>query len=64
MTLLEQYPVCPACGESVDLTSSVTNENGTALHEECYVKIVAAKPYEKGNAFPSKFPEREKFKSI
>jgi hypothetical protein len=52
--------ICPACGEAIDLTTTVTNENGIAVHQECYVKMGTAEPQEKGIAFPNKLPERAK----
>jgi hypothetical protein len=30
-------PVCSICDESVQLETSKTDENGRAVHEECYV---------------------------
>jgi hypothetical protein len=59
MLLREWYPVCSSCGKRVDLTTSVRDENGMAFHQKCRVKIVPAKPQEKGIFFPNKFPERQ-----
>jgi hypothetical protein len=63
MLLRERHPICPVCSQRIDLTTSVRNENGMAIHEECPAKTVTPNPQGKGIAFPKKFREREKFKS-
>jgi len=30
-------PLCPICNKSVDLKDAKADENGFAIHEECYV---------------------------
>lgn len=38
-------PACSICGEPVNLQTAKCDENGNALHEECYVqKILDQKP--------------------
>jgi hypothetical protein len=32
------FPICPICNEIVELTSSMTDDNGKAIHEDCYVE--------------------------
>jgi len=34
---LLQLPVCPICNASVSLETAKTDEEGTAIHEECYL---------------------------
>jgi hypothetical protein len=36
-------PSCPVCNEAVTLETSKTNEDGKAIHEECYVARVCEK---------------------
>ena len=31
-------PTCRICNEPVDLTTSKTDEDGQAIHEECYLQ--------------------------
>jgi len=41
------HPICPVCSLPVTLEDSKTDENGKAVHEECYVlkiKASAKKP--------------------
>jgi hypothetical protein len=33
----KRFPICPLCNEPVELESTKTNEDGSAVHEECYV---------------------------
>jgi len=36
-----RLPRCPICNEAVEIETSKTDENGKAIHEECYVaKII------------------------
>ena len=32
-----RLPLCSLCNEPVELETSKTDENGNAIHEECYV---------------------------
>lgn len=34
-------PVCPICQRPVELESAKTDENGKAIHEDCYVSEVS-----------------------
>jgi len=45
-----QIPNCWICGRAVSLESCKIDENGWAMHEECYVAKVAL---EKGQSQPS-----------
>jgi hypothetical protein len=36
MALRERYPICPLCNKPVKLSAARTNEDGQAVHEECY----------------------------
>ena len=36
-------PLCPVCNEAVDLTVAKTDEDGRAIHEECYLQKLHAK---------------------
>jgi len=36
-------PLCPVCNEAVDLTVAKTDEDGRAIHEECYLRKLHAK---------------------
>lgn len=38
----QRFPICPICRESVELTTARTNEDGQALHGDCYVWILKA----------------------
>jgi hypothetical protein len=31
------FPVCPICNRHVDLETAKVDENGYAVHEECYL---------------------------
>jgi hypothetical protein len=35
-------PLCPICNEPLQLETSKTDENGRAVHEDCYVKQLSA----------------------
>lgn len=38
-------PICSICGEPVNLQTAASDEDGKAVHEECYVqKILDQKP--------------------
>jgi hypothetical protein len=37
------YPICSLCNELVELETTNTDENGKAVHEECYVAYVASR---------------------
>jgi hypothetical protein len=36
-------PLCVVCARPVDLTESKTDENGQAIHENCYIWTVELK---------------------
>jgi hypothetical protein len=36
-------PRCPICQQSVNLTESKADENGQAVHENCYVSMLIPK---------------------
>jgi hypothetical protein len=42
MHRLKQFPVCPLCNQTVELETTKTNEDGEAVHEECYVLAIKA----------------------
>jgi hypothetical protein len=35
------FPICPFCNEAVELETTKTNEDGKAVHEECYIKSIS-----------------------
>jgi len=35
-------PLCPICNKPLQLETSKTDENGRAVHEECYIKRLLA----------------------
>jgi len=41
--IVSSDPVCSICGKCVPLQTSKTDENGKAVHEECYVSKVTSK---------------------
>ena len=43
MPLRERFPICPVCNEPVELSAAVIDENGKAVHEDCYVKVLKEK---------------------
>lgn len=36
-------PICPLCGNAVELKTCNTDSNGASVHEDCYVAEIAAK---------------------
>ncbi len=42
MSIRERFPICPLCGELVELSTAATNEDGKAVHEDCYAKAIAS----------------------
>jgi hypothetical protein len=42
VTPLSSYPICPICALPVAIETSKTDENGRAVHEECYVLKIKA----------------------
>jgi|HubBroStandDraft_2_1064218.scaffolds.fasta_scaffold13280_6 hypothetical protein len=36
MPTSSHLPICPLCNEPVELETAKTDENGNAVHEECY----------------------------
>ncbi len=38
---VRSFPICPFCDEAVELETTKTNEDGKAVHEECYVKSIS-----------------------
>jgi hypothetical protein len=36
MPTISRFPICSLCNEPVELETSKTDENGRAVHEECY----------------------------
>ena len=38
----KRFPIFPLCNEPVELETTKTNEDGEAVHEECYVLAVQA----------------------
>jgi hypothetical protein len=38
-----RYPICPLCTEHVELETAMNNQNGRAVHEDCYVAFILAK---------------------
>ena len=50
MSLRERFPICPLCNEPVELSSAVTNEEGKAVHEDCYTNAVKATALKKNAA--------------
>jgi hypothetical protein len=47
VTLKKPTPICPLCGEPVELETSNTDTNGAAVHEDCYAAKVLAKEHQK-----------------
>ena len=43
-------PICPICSEFVDLENGKTDENGKAIHEECYLVKIGLKTATKPSA--------------
>jgi hypothetical protein len=37
-----QVPICRICWEPVELETGKTDENGNAVHEECYARQLSA----------------------
>jgi hypothetical protein len=37
------YPACALCNQRVELETAKTDENGKAVHEECYVAYVGSR---------------------
>jgi hypothetical protein len=35
-----RFPICPLCSEPVELETTKTNEDGKAVHEECYYEKI------------------------
>jgi hypothetical protein len=35
-------PLCPICNKPIALETSKTDENGRAVHEDCYIKRLLA----------------------
>ena len=33
---MSRFPICSLCNEPVELETAKTDENGSAVHEECY----------------------------
>ena len=38
-----RLPHCALCNERVEIETAKTDENGKAVHEECYVRLVRLK---------------------
>lgn len=41
--LRPKLPICAICNESIALESSKTDEDGTPIHEECYLLKIGLK---------------------
>jgi hypothetical protein len=41
-----RLPVCPICNKTVPLETAVIDENGHAMHEECYLLKLRREPIE------------------
>jgi hypothetical protein len=37
------FPICSICNEPVEINTAKTDEDGKAIHEECYVMIIIRK---------------------
>lgn len=37
-----RYLTCSLCGQHIELETANTDENGQAVHEDCYVAYIAA----------------------
>jgi hypothetical protein len=35
------FPVCPLCNEAAEINTAKTDDEGRAVHEECYVRNLA-----------------------
>jgi hypothetical protein len=44
MPYSKHLPLCPICNEPVELENSKANENGKAVHEDCYVATLKVPP--------------------
>ena len=38
-----RLPKCSICNEPVEIKSAKTDENGKAVHEDCYVRVMRLK---------------------
>jgi len=36
LSTISEFPICSLCNEPVELETAKTDENGNAVHEECY----------------------------
>lgn len=52
-------PVCPICHQPVKLESSKTDEDGTAVHERCYVESICSQLHD-GTASSGQSPAPKK----
>jgi hypothetical protein len=43
MSLRGRFPICPICNEPVEINTAKTDENGKAVHEDCYLKAIKEK---------------------
>jgi hypothetical protein len=46
---------CVICNQLVNLRSSKADENGQAVHEDCYVSVLVKRDDRAGHSHPSRF---------
>jgi hypothetical protein len=43
MSQMSRFPICPICNEAVEIKTAKTDEDGKAVHEECYARETRTK---------------------
>jgi hypothetical protein len=43
MSMRYRFPICPLCNETVELTTSATDQDGMAVHQHCYTHALTLK---------------------
>ena len=38
---VKRFAICSLCNEAVEIETTKTNQDGKAVHEECYVKSIS-----------------------
>jgi hypothetical protein len=56
--ILPEQPLCSICNEPVNLRTAKSDENGRAVHEECYIqKITSQQPSSKDKNSKTSLPK-------
>jgi hypothetical protein len=42
LTSIDSRISCPICNQALDMRAAVLDENGKAVHEDCYVAFITA----------------------